>query len=730
MKIILCPSLLLGLGLAARAAALASPPPATVPQAVTDTYHGVSVTDPYRWLEDGNAPAVQAWSSGQNAYARSVLDALPHVAQIRARVTEIVGAQIVSHFSLTYAGGRLFALKRQPPKQQPFLVVLDSPDRPEAAHVLLDPNVLNPKGTTAIDWYVPSHDGRLVAVSLSEGGSEAGDVHIFETATGRQVFEVIPHAQNGTAGGSLAWTPDARAFYYTRYPRGTERPLADHELYLQVYRHVLGTPTEQDTYELGRGFPKIAEIVVQTTPEGLALASMQQGDGGQFQHYLRTTDGHWTQLTRYEDRIVQAVLGPSADGATTPLYLISRRDAPRGQLLKLAVDNRSAAAVDFRRAETLIPQGADTLVSAFGDEDTGNLVPTPNRIYLAYQVGGPSELRVFDLRGRPAAAPRQFAIGAVDSIVPESGSGDRVLFLDTSYIDCPSWLAFDPATGATVKTAISQRAPVDYADCEVVREFAVSRDGTRIPVNIIRKKGLVLDGSHPCIATGYGGYGVNISPFFSSAARVLIEQGVVFAEANLRGGGEYGDRWHHEGNLTHKQNVFDDFAAAGQHLLDAGYTQPAKFAIMGASNGGLLMGATLTQHPALARCVVSRVGIYDMLRVELSPNGAFNVTEFGTVADEAQFRALYAYSPYHHVVAGTKYPDVLFLTGANDPRVDPMQSRKMTARLQAVGATCLLRTSANSGHGMGSSLGERIEQTVDIDAFLFSELGVGYRPVP
>jgi prolyl oligopeptidase len=228
---------------------------------------------------------------------------------------------------------------------------------------------------------------------------------------------------------------------------------------------------------------------------------------------------------------------------------------------------------------------------------------------------------------------------------------------------------------------------------------------------------------------GYGGYGINRTPGFRSALRVLVEQGVVWAEANLRGGAEFGDEWHRQGNLTRKQNVFDDFAAACRHLIAAGYTRPEKLAIEGGSNGGLLMGATLTQNPGLMRCVVSHVGIYDMLRVELSSNGAFNIPEFGTVKDEAQFKALYAYSPYHHVRDGEKYPAVLFLTGANDPRVDPLQSRKMTARLQAAGATCLLRTSANSGHGIGNSLRQSIEQAVDVDAFLFSQLGVAYQPV-
>jgi prolyl oligopeptidase len=302
-----------------------------------------------------------------------------------------------------------------------------------------------------------------------------------------------------------------------------------------------------------------------------------------------------------------------------------------------------------------------------------------------------------------------------------------VLFSDSSYIEPLTWFAFNGAD--TKKTALSSTAPVNFDDCEVVREWATSKDGTKIPVNIVRRKGLKLDGTHPCLLTAYGGFNISIAPTFRAARRVLLDQGFVFAEANLRGGGEFGDAWHRAGNLTRKQNVFDDFAAAAGHLAEAGYTRSDRLAIEGGSNGGLLMGATLTQHPELARCVISHVGIYDSLRYELSPNGGFNIPEYGTVKDEAQFRALYAYSPYHHVRAGVKYPPILFLTGANDPRVDPAHSRKMTAQLQAAGATCLLRTSANAGHGIGSSLHERIEETVDTDAFLFAQLGVEYRPV-
>jgi prolyl oligopeptidase len=274
---------------------------------------------------------------------------------------------------------------------------------------------------------------------------------------------------------------------------------------------------------------------------------------------------------------------------------------------------------------------------------------------------------------------------------------------------------------------------VDFSAYEAVREMATSRDGTKVPVNIVRRRGLELTGENPCVVSGYGGYGVNIEPHFVPQDLVLLEQGFVLATANIRGGGEFGEAWHLAGNLESKQNVFDDFAAACTHMVQRKYTSPKKLAIEGGSNGGLLMGAAMTQHPDLAACVVSHVGIYDMLRVELSPNGAFNIPEFGTVKNERQFRAMYAYSPLHNVKDGTAYPATLFLTGANDPRVDPMQSRKMIARLQAAIAgvndagPILLRTSGDTGHGIGTPLDERIAQAADVDAFVMKALGMAWR---
>jgi prolyl oligopeptidase len=305
-----------------------------------------------------------------------------------------------------------------------------------------------------------------------------------------------------------------------------------------------------------------------------------------------------------------------------------------------------------------------------------------------------------------------------------------ILFASESFLQPAATYRYDAASGEVAMTAFKANEPVNLDDAEVIREFAPSKDGTKVPVNIIIRRGTQRDGNNPALLTGYGGYGVNYAPGFRALNRVLLDNGFVIALANIRGGGEYGEAWHRQGNLTNKQNVFDDFAAAMQLLIDRKYTSPERLAIIGGSNGGLLMGAMLTQHPHLMKAVVSSVGIYDMLRVELSANGEFNITEFGTVKNPAHFKALYAYSPYHNVKEGAPYPAMLLLTGANDPRVEPMQSRKMVARLQAASPDAgpfLLRTSDDSGHGGDTPLKERIAQQVDIYAFLFDQLGVNFR---
>ena len=410
-------------------------------------------------------------------------------------------------------------------------------------------------------------------------------------------------------------------------------------------------------------------------------------------------------MARFADDVVSIEFGN--DGF---LYLLSRQNAPMGKILKLPIDKPELA-----HAQTIVPE------SGVAIED---FVPAGQRLYVADLMGGPSQIRVFDALGKARGTVPLEPVSAVTEMLRYGGG--QLLFQSTSYVHPPAWKRFDPASGKAMATALAETSPADFGDTEVLREFAVSKDGAKVPLNILRRKGTRLDGHNPVLLYGYGGYGISLSPSFAPNLRPLLERGVVYAVANLRGGGEYGDAWHRAGNLTHKQNVFDDFAACARFLIDRHYTTPERLAIEGGSNGGLLMGAALTQHPELFHAVVSHVGIYDMLRVELSPNGAFNVTEFGTVKELSQFRALYAYSPYHHVVDGTPYPAVLFLTGANDPRVDPANSRKMTARLQASGTRqpVLLRTSGTSGHGIGTALSERIAQQTDVLAFLFERWGM------
>jgi len=693
----------------------AQQPPVTPKATVTDTYHGVTVSDDYRWLEDWTDPDVKQWSDAQNAYARGILDNLPGVASLREEIAAIMNAEAVSYGSLCYDGEHLFAKKHQPPAQQDFIVVMKSPNDPSSDRVLVNPNVIDPSGGTSIDWFVPSFDGKYVAVSMSSGGTESGDVHIYETATGKEVFEVIPRVNTGTAGGDLAWSPDGSGFFYTRHPRGNERPPEDRNFYQQVYYHKLGTDTEDDRYEIGKDFPRIAEIQFDMDQRtGRLIVTVQKGDGGQFAHYLRSPEGQWRQFSRFGDKIVQASFGFHND-----LFIVSRQDAPRGKILRAEIDG-----LDISKAETIVEEGRDTIV-ATNFWHSISVLPTKSRLYVIYQLGGPSEVRVFDHAGRPLPKPKQLEVSSVSGLT--AWTGDDILFGNTSYIDPPAYYRFEAATAKTTKTKLATDSPVNYDDVKVVREFAISKDGTRVPLNIIMGKDTKLDGTNPCIVYGYGGYAISLTPGFSAVRRVLFDRGFVYVVANIRGGSEYGEQWHAQGKLTNKQNVFDDFAAAVRHMIARRYTNPKKLAIMGGSNGGLLMGATLTQNPDLVSAVVSSVGIYDMLRVELSPNGAFNVTEFGTVTKPDQFKALYAYSPYHHVKDGVDYPAVLFLTGANDPRVDPMQSRKMTARLQAATGSdkpILLRTSANTGHGGGTALNQRIEQRVDIYGFLFKYLNV------
>jgi prolyl oligopeptidase len=680
-------------------------PPVAEKKPVFDEYHGTKVEDDYQWLENDDDPAVKAWSDAENKRTRAYLDSLSSRNKIEEQLKAWYAKTSPSYSSIVPRPGALFALKNQPPKQQPMLVTLASADDLKSEKVLLDPNQIDSKGTATIDWFEPSLDGKKVAVSISKGGSEDGTLHFYDGNTGKELGDTIAHVQYPTAGGSAAWNADGSGVYYTRFPRAGERAKEDLNFYQQVYFHKLGTPDSEDSYSIGKDFPRIAEIHLESSHDGkYLLASVANGDGGDFAHYLLGPDGAWKQVTQFSDQVKLARFG--RDNA---LYLLSRANAPRGKVLRLPLDTP-----ELSKAVEIVPAGEAVVQQ---------LEPTASALYVGELLGGPSQIRRFDLDGKNGST---IAIPAISNVQEMAAQEDgSLLFKALSYTEPPAWFAVSATQSEPQKTALVTTSPVSFSDIEVTREFATSKDGARIPLNIIRPKGTKLDGNNPTLLYGYGGYGISMSPTFDFTRRLWFDRGGIYVVANIRGGGEFGEEWHKAGNLTNKQNVFDDFAAAAKYLIEKKYTRPEKLALMGGSNGGLLMGALITQHPDLMRAVVSAVGIYDMLRVELAPNGAFNVTEFGTVKDEDQFKALYAYSPYHHVIDGTDYPAILLMTGANDGRVAPYHSRKMAARLQEANKSnhpILLRTSTSAGHGIGTALSERIKQLADIYSFLFAQL--------
>lgn len=715
-----------------------TPPVPAAKKPVTHTFFDEIVTDDYEWLEDATSPETKAFVDGENALARKTLDALPERPAVKERVASLYQSASKDWFGVTHTAGHFFALESAPPKQQNLLVEVGTKATElTQERVIVDPNAIDASGKTAIDWFVPSPDAKTIAVSMSVGGSESGDVHLFDVATGKDKGETIARVNGGTAGGSLAWNADGTGFWYTRYPHAGERPEADLDFYQQVWFHRLGTPEAQDSYAMGKELPRIAEIDLLRSDDGKrVLARVANGDGGEVEHHVLEA-GKWIRLSKFEDGMAGVAFGP--DGK---VYAVARKDAPRGKVVAFTPP------FDGPPAEVL-PEGEGVI---------DDVIATKDALYTVEIVDGPSRIRRFPLggkpeplarenkrpkKGQPAPIPMTIAPGErgpaaavlplpeVSSVTGAIKVGEDLLLRVESYVSPPKWMFYRAAEHRLAETALVKKASYDMSDVEVVREQCVSKDGARVPMSILRKRVPAGTSSNtrspaPAYLTGYGGFDVTIRPRMRATYRVWLDAGGVVAETNLRGGGERGEAWHKAGSLTNKQNVFDDFAACAKTLFDLGYTTPDKLAISGRSNGGLLMGAALTQHPEMFRAVAAAVGIYDMLRTELSPNGAFNVTEYGTVKNEEQFRAMRRYSPYHNVKDDVAYPAILFTTAANDPRVDPYHSRKMTARLQAATSSdrpILLRLSNDGGHGLANPVAVEIEETSDMLAFLMHEVG-------
>jgi prolyl oligopeptidase len=679
-------------------------PAARIP--VTDIYHGVDVTEDYRWLEDATAEETIAWTKAQQQRTRAYFDGIGWRDTLRARVDQLLKAERTTYKRLVAGGSIFFALKVQTPRQRPFLVALTDLDDPATERVVVDPEAIDPSGGTAIDFFVPSPDGRKVAVSLSEHGTEDGSLYVYDAGSGKVADEPIPHVN--LMGGSVAWRHDSSGFWYTRCadPAGFRQQV--------WFRELGGAP---DYVDLAGGFAdeRIAEHDLSASPDGRwVMDRVQKGDGGEGQVFLRSqgAGGSWWQVAGIPDECVQAVLGPDA------LYLLSRRDAPHGKVLRLPVTGDATVA----GAREIVPASASVI---------DDLAVTRDTVWVVDIDGGPQQIRAFDPNGRPrppVQIPPMSSVSAYFARLSTLGQ-DRIAWSRESFTEPGTWWV--AADGQAPRpTALRTTTPVDLSGYEVTREFATSRDGTRVPLNVITAPGTPRDGTAPALLTAYGGYGISQVPRFDPELLLWLEQGGVYVVANIRGGGEFGEQWHQAGRLATKQNCFDDFIACADHLCSSRITGRDRLAIMGGSNGGLLMGAVLTQRPDIARAVVAAVPVMDSLRSETTTNGRFNTTEFGTVEDPELFTALLAYSPYHNVADGTAYPAVLLTAGENDTRVDAWHAKKMTARLQEATSSdrpVLLRLEY-TGH-LAGSLDQSIDEATDRHAFLFDQLGLGYRRV-
>ena len=685
------------------------PPPTTNKVPVTTELHGQVLTDEYQWLENPEDPAVQLWTRQQAERTRDYLDSIPERAKILTELKNAILGKTVRYSKPIFAGGKLFVAKLEPPKPQPVIVVRASVTDGEE-RVVFDPAALDPQGLTSFDWYQPSPDGKLIAISISKAGSESGTLNFIQVADGKILDEKIERVQFATAGGSVAWNAEGDGVFYTRFPAPGERNDADAHFYQQVYFHRLGTEASTDRYEIGRQFPRIAEIELHRSVNGkFILAAIANGDGGQFAHWLRTPDGKWTPLTEFSDGVKQVVFGGEEN-----LFLRSIKGALKGQVLRLRLN---PGIQSIGQAKLVVPESEDSAIEKIAASE-GDLL-------VADVVGGPSRLRHFDSEGKTLGNLSLPPLAAVANLVVTDDG--RFLFRETRYTRPPVTMIFDPAAGQSSQTALSDQLSVSFDDIDEHAELATAKDGTKIPVVILMRQGTVLNGKNPTILTGYGSYGIRIPPEMNIFFRPMFDRGAIYAIAGIRGGGEYGEPWHQAGALTKKQTTIDDFAAAAQFLVHAKYTEPEKLGVIGGSAGGITVGGLLTQYPERCKAVCGVVGVFDALRSEFEPNGQFNVTEFGSTKDPEQFRALLGYSPFARVKEGVQYPAVLLMTGENDHRVASWHSKKMAARLQAATRSenpVFLRVSTTAGHGIGTSFDERLNERADQFAFFFDQLGM------
>ena len=698
-----------------------SAPPTTPVREVTDDYFGTKVTDPYRWLESTKDPEVVAWMKAQNDYTRAVLAGIPGRDQLLTRIKALDNSgSVVS--ALQVWGGRYFYLKTEPGSDNRKLYVRDKLDAAE--RLLIDPEKL----TTAdgrhfsIDYFQPSIDGKYVAYGISPGGSENSVLHVLESATGKVLSDTIDRAQFGQPN----WLPD-NSFFYTRAQKlGPDSPPTAQYQKLRCYHHVLGADPDQEAAVFGYDVlpnVKVTEddfsvLGYSAGAPNYLLGLVIHGVQREIDVYVTAFDGSASWKPEWKKAVDAADDVTGFDLHGDSLFLLSHKDASRFKVLRTSLGNP-----DLAHATTIVPASEVVIVgiSAAGDA-----------LYMQDLDGGIGRLRRLPYDTGKIQAVKLPFDGAIQSLATNPTEAGAWLEL-TSWTKSPLWYALDASSGKLTDTGLVAPSPVDYSQIESEEVKAKSADGTMVPLSIIHKRGMAMDGSHPTWLEGYGAYGITLDPTFRPTMLAFFEHGGVFAVAHVRGGGEYGEDWHRAGQKLTKQHTIDDMLAGANYLIEHKYTSPAHLAGEGTSAGGITIGGAITQRPDLFGAALIRVGDSDALRSELMASGPANIPEFGTVKEPDGFKALYAMDAYQHVKPNTAYPAVLLTTGANDPRVAPWEAAKMTARLQAStdsGKPVLLRVDYDAGHGLGSTKTQNDELLADELAFLFWQLGVPeYQPV-
>jgi prolyl oligopeptidase len=679
-------------------------PPKAKVAPIEDTVQGHKIVDRYRYLENANDPDTKLYVEQELSYTRAILDPLPGREKINARLSQLLEIGTVGAPQM--GGKYYFHTRRDGNQNQPVLYVresLNSEDR-----VLLDVNRLAADGTIALDWWFASENGKYVAYGTSPSGSEVSTLRVIETASG----ELLPDSIERTRAASLAWKPDNSGFFYTRYPKKGDVPAGQEVYHRHVFYHALGAEPAQDPLIFGED----------RDPEEWPNVSLSE-DG----RWLLINAGHgWTKTELFLQDLtsknppVAITTGKDflygADFFQGKLYITTNEDAPRYRVL--VADTANPRHENWRE---IIPQSDAVLQS---------VSVTGGKLLAQYEHNATSELKLFGIEGKNIADVPLPAIGDVFSV---SGRYDRneVFFAFQSFTVPPSIYRVNLTDVKNALWAKVDAPSIDPSAYDVQQVWYNSKDGTRVPMFIVNKKGTDKNGKNPTLLTGYGGFNVSLKPTFNRSMYLWMEHGGIYVVANLRGGSEFGEDWHRAGMLEKKQNVFDDFIAAGEYLVAQKYTDRDHLAIYGGSNGGLLMGAMITQRPDLFRAVVCAVPLLDMLRYQNFQIAKLWIPEYGSAEDAKQFDWLYAYSPYHHVQPGRDYPAILFMTGDTDTRVDPMHAKKMAALMQAEAKNgvnqqkpILLRIETKAGHGQGKPVTKQIEESTDMYSFLFWQLGV------